>query len=304
MLRVRVPAKVNLHLEVLGRRDDGFHEVRTLLQSVDLYDEVAGEATDDGEIRLAVEPAGAVPEGDGNLVVAAARRLAAATGVERGAMLRLRKRIPVGAGLGGGSADAAATLVLLAELWDVRPGPAALARIAAGLGTDVPFFLTGGLALGVGRGDEVVALPDLPRMAVVVVVPPVAVPTAEVYRQLDAPARWRRPGGAVYSISGGHVDQLDWSALVNDLEPVVTRAWDEVAAALAALDRDGAERVAVTGSGSAVYGVYRTAGRAREVAAGLGSRYRVHIGTTVDRAGARLRTTREQEGHTECRSPR
>ncbi len=304
MRTVRVPAKLNLHLEILGRRDDGYHELRTLLQTVDLYDELSGEATGDGAVRLSVEPPGAAPEGEDNLVVAAARRLADATGCRRGATLGLRKRIPSGAGLGGGSADAAAALVLLAELWGLPRDPALILPLAAQLGADVPFFLVGGLALGVGRGDEVVALADLPELAVVVAVPPVAVATASVYRRLEAPAPWRRPSGAVYSVASGLVRQPSWRELRNDLEPVVVRGWPEVAAALAALDRDAALRVGVTGSGSAVFGLYPTGSRARDAASRLGPGYRVHVGVTVGRPAAGLEVVDDQEGHAGCRSPR
>jgi len=301
MRTVRVPAKINLHLEILGRRDDGYHELRTLLQSVDLYDDLSGEATGDGGIRLSVEPAGAAPEGDDNLVVAAARRLAEATGCRSGAALWLRKRIPSGAGLGGGSADAAAALLLLADLWSLPRDPALLLPVASQLGADVPFFMVGGLALGVGRGDEVVALPDLPELGVVIVVPPVAVATAEVYRRLEAPSRWRRPTGAVYSMASGLVRQPCWHELRNDLEPIVVRGWPEVAAALDALDRDGALRAGVTGSGSAVFGLYPAAARARDAASRLGNRWRVHVGVTVARPVAGLEVGDGEEGHAGCR---
>lgn len=304
MRTVRVPAKLNLHLEILGRRDDGYHELRTLLQTVDLYDDLSGEATADGGVRLSVAPAGAAPEGEDNLVVAAARRLAEATGCRRGAALGLRKRIPAGAGLGGGSADAAAALVLLADLWGLPLDPGLMLPVAAELGADVPFFLVGGLALGVGRGDEVLALPDLPELGVVIVAPPVAVATAEVYRRLDAPAPWRRPSGAVYSVASGLVRQPCWHEFRNDLEPIVVRGWPEVAAALGALDRDRALRVGVTGSGSAVFGLYPTQARARDAASRLGRGYRVHVGVTVGRPADGLEVGGDQEGHAGCRSPR
>jgi 4-diphosphocytidyl-2-C-methyl-D-erythritol kinase len=166
MISLKAPAKINLSFEVIGKRDDGFHEVRTVLQAIDLADVVEIEEAD--EIRLTVEPVGAVPV-EGNLVLRAAVALREATGVAGGAAIMLRKRIPVAAGLGGGSSDAAATLLGLRRLWGVDRDKSAIYRIAAGLGADVPFFLRGGTAIGSGRGDAQELLPmPVERFAVVV----------------------------------------------------------------------------------------------------------------------------------------
>ncbi len=146
---VACPAKVNLHLEVLGRRPDGYHELRTVFAAVGVWDELALEEAPAGVFELSVVPAGAAPEGPENLVVRAARALAAAAGNGRGARMTLRKAIPLGGGLGGGSADAAAALVGAARLWGADATPRDLAELAAALGADVPFFLVGGR--GVGR---------------------------------------------------------------------------------------------------------------------------------------------------------
>jgi 4-diphosphocytidyl-2-C-methyl-D-erythritol kinase len=182
-LAYRCFAKINLTLEVLGRREDGYHDLASLVHTVDLADD------------LRIQPARALcsrVEGlalsqDANLVTRAARLLAATTGVPPAADLRLCKRIPAAAGLGGGSSDAAATLVGLDRLWDTRLAPAELARLASKLGSDVPFFLTGGAALMRGRGDELEALPPLVDQWLVLVVPPHDVPdkTARLYAALE-----------------------------------------------------------------------------------------------------------------------
>ena len=185
MIRLFAPAKINLSLEVLGKRADGYHEVRTVLQAIDLADEVLIEPSEIN-ISLRIEPAGALSV-EGNLVLRAADALREETGVSAGAGIVLRKRIPVAAGLGGGSSDAAATLLGLRKLWEVDRDKAAAYRVATSLGADVPFFLRGGTALGSGRGDalELLGLP-IERFAVVVTPPEAQDPskTARLYGML------------------------------------------------------------------------------------------------------------------------
>ncbi|MCG6964649.1 MAG: 4-(cytidine 5'-diphospho)-2-C-methyl-D-erythritol kinase [Acidobacteria bacterium] len=287
-LRVRVPAKINLHLEVLGRRADGFHELRTLFQSVDLYDEVVAEAAPDGVLELEVEPSGAVDAGADNLVLRAARSLWEAVGARPGARLRLCKGIPVGGGLGGGSADAAASLVLLDRLWRLGLGRARIRQIAAGLGSDVPFFLHGGLALGVGRGEEVYELPDVRELGLLMALPGTVVPTAEVYRALDAQLTWKTFDSNVYAFTAGWMEDLPWSRLRNDLQPVVLDGWPAVAEAMAAMSRCGGLHAAVTGSGSAVFALFADPEAAREAAAAARGPWRLHVGKTLSRHRAGL----------------
>jgi 4-diphosphocytidyl-2-C-methyl-D-erythritol kinase len=171
-------------LEVIGKRADGYHDVRTVLQTVNLFDDIEIEHA--GELTLTVEPASAVPI-DGNLVLHAAHMLRQAVGEARGAAITLRKRIPVAAGLGGGSTDAAATLLGLRELWSLDISDAALAAMAALLGSDVPFFLRGGTTLGTGRGDELRPL-SMPVESLAVIVTPQepeeATKTARLYGML------------------------------------------------------------------------------------------------------------------------
>ena len=185
MIRLLAPAKVNLSLEVVGKRPDGYHEVRTVLQAVDLTDELELDEADDIDLR--VEPDGAAPV-EGNLVLRAARLLQEAAGERRGAAIRLRKRIPAAAGLGGGSSDAAATLLGLVRLWGLDVSESHLDMLATALGADVSFFLHGGTALGTGRGDQLQGLPMPVERFTVIVTP--AEPedpekTARLYRMLE-----------------------------------------------------------------------------------------------------------------------
>lgn len=186
MIRLFAPAKINLSLEVIGKRDDGFHEVRTVLQAISLADELTFEPAD--ELTLAVEPAWAVPV-EGNLVMRAAEQLRAVVGTGVGAAITLRKRIPVAAGLGGGSSDAAAALLGLRSLWGAPVADEVIYRIASRLGSDVPFFIRGGTAIGSGKGDALEMLP-LPVERYAVVVTPAeaadAAKTAHLYGRLRA----------------------------------------------------------------------------------------------------------------------
>ena len=152
-------AKINLTLEILGKRADGYHEVRTVMQTVGLADRLEVSAAADLSFTCS-DPALATPD---NLVYRAARLLQADYGARAGAALRLEKRIPVAAGMGGGSSDAAATIVALNRLWNLQLSPTEQRRLAAALGSDVPFFLTGGTALATGRGERITPLPPLPQ---------------------------------------------------------------------------------------------------------------------------------------------
>jgi 4-diphosphocytidyl-2-C-methyl-D-erythritol kinase len=300
-VRLTAHAKINLHLQVLGRRPDGFHELRTLLQSIDLADTLEVAPTRRHGLELEVEPTGAAPGDETNLVLRAARALQEATGCRRGARLRLVKQVPAGAGLGGGSADAAAALVALDRLWGLGLDRIELMRLGTELGSDVPFFLVGGLALGVGRGDEVYPLPELSRLAVVIAMPEVPISTAAVYHRLReirepaggcgedrGPLTWSPIAGSVYGFSAGLRSEAPWSELGNDLQPIVLEGWPELAGVLDALRSTGPLRAGVTGSGSALYAIFSTRAGAEAAASALDGRCRVHVGTTLDRASARL----------------
>lgn len=263
-LRLRCPAKVNLHLEVLGKRPDGYHEVRTLLTAIGLFDELELAPAPEGSIKLTVESGNAVPV-EGNIVLEAARRLAEATGTKAGAHIRLSKSIPVAAGLGGGSSNAAAALVGLSQLWEIPGRWEGLFPLAAEIGADVPFFLLGGLCWGVGRGDEVYPLPDLPESWVVLLPGREPVPTAAVYAALSIGPERRFPQPTVYKwlLQGG---PLPVTALVNDLQKAAVRLFPWVGEALERMKRCRPELALVSGSGGTVFGLFTSAQRARQAA--------------------------------------
>jgi len=291
-LTVTVPAKINLHLQVLGPRVDGHHEVWTLLQSIGLADVLEVDDAPGGAVKLAVEPAGAAPAGRDNLVLHAVSALRERTGATGGAMIRLRKRIPVGAGLGGGSADAAAALAALDRLWNLRLPPATLADLAAGLGADVPFFLHGGFALGRGRGEAVDPLPDLRPLAVVIAVPPLEVSTALAFAEAGRRLTSREPDATVEAFVAGHreggVGDPPWGDLVNDLEEVVAGRWPVIGRVVSVIRETGPLHAAVTGSGAAVFGIYADLPAAHRAAQEIGSEWRVQVISTLGRRQASL----------------
>ncbi len=298
LLTVAVPAKINLHLEILGARSDDHHEVWTLYQSIDLVDEISvGDGTD-GTVSLVVEPAGAAPEGGGNLVLKAVSELCERTGVRRSAEIRLRKRIPVAAGLGGGSADAAAALVALNRLWRLDLSSADLVDLAARVGSDVAFFLHGGFALGRGRGNEIDPLPDLRPLAVVIAVPPIEVSTALAFAEAGRRLTSRGPDATVEAFVAGHrvsgEGEPPWSVLFNDFEEVVTGRWPEIGRVARALRATDPLHAAVTGSGAAVFGIYPDLSAAHRAAREIGNRWRVSVGSTITRRQAGLMNERNE----------
>ena len=273
-LSIRAHAKINLGLRVSGRRADGYHELRTVFQSISLHDTLIFWPCD-GAFELRCREAG-VPLDHRNLVWKAGALLwdsLGRTGDPRGVVVEIRKRIPPQAGLGGGSADGAAALVALARMWGVTLSEHALAHLAAELGADVPFFLVGGTALGLGRGDEISAQADGPRSWAVLVLPGFGIPTSEAFEWYDADATAR-------TLPSPRVDNLS-----NDLEAPVVRRHPEIGEILATLRGLGAARASMSGSGSAVFGLFadrQNAGRAAEALAG--GLWRVMVSRTLTRA--------------------
>ena len=275
-LVIRVPAKINIHLEVVGRRPDGFHELRTLFQTVDLYDTLRGWPCEEGQLELDIEPGDLISAGADNLVLRAAKALWQEIGRQPGARLHLEKKIPVGGGMGGGSADAAGALILLDRLWSLELASADLRRLASDLGSDVPFFLHGGFALGFGRGEEVVPLGDLSPFGVLLIVPPVEISTPEVFGRL-APPVWKRMDDTVYAGAVGDPPAVVWSAVGNDLEQVVCGGWPPVAEALESVRGQDPIFATVSGSGAAVFGVFESVDAAARAAVGIRAPGRVEV---------------------------
>lgn len=250
--RFAAPAKLNLFLHVTGRRADGYHFIQTVFRLIDLCDWITIAPRDDGAVRLE----SALPDvpAEQNLVLRAARALKDATGVRAGAAIGLDKRIPVGAGLGGGSTDAATTLIALNRLWGTGLSQAELATLAVGLGADVPFFVFGRNAFAEGIGEALTAL-DLEPAWYVVLTPQVAVPTGEIFAAPEL-TRAAKPIKITAFFKGfGR----------NDLEPVVCARYPEVAKHLAWLRGFGDARM--SGSGSSVFAEFASEAEAQAVVA-------------------------------------
>jgi len=250
-------AKINLWLEVKGRRPDGYHELFTVFQTVDLRDQLYFEDVSGGAVELECD-ADFIPTDGRNLVIKAANALKVHFKVERGARIRLEKIIPTGGGLGGGSSNAAITLLGLCRLWEIEPKRGELADIARSLGADVPFFLVGGRAAGTGIGDHLTKMRDARLAYLVVATPAVQVSTAEAYRLLNSPALTKECTDIILSVSDAeaHVGDSLPSEPRNDFESVVFEIEPEVRRVKEKLTRLGAVVSLMSGSGSSVFGIF------------------------------------------------
>ncbi|HEX7214506.1 MAG TPA: 4-(cytidine 5'-diphospho)-2-C-methyl-D-erythritol kinase [Methylomirabilota bacterium] len=262
-LVLRASAKVNLALEVLGKRADGYHEIATVLQAVDLFDRIVVETAD--TLSLHTDDPD-LPTDDGNLVMRAARLLQKAAGIELGARIRLQKRIPVAAGLGGGSSDAAATLWGLSRLWKLRWPTARLQELAVELGMDVPFFLGAGRAVARGRGERLAPLPGGGGYALVLVNPRVPLSTREIYGRV--PTGWHaEPVGTdrvIEALRTRNVSRVA-AALTNNLEGLAEPVLPVIGRMKAALLAAGALGAIMSGSGPTVFGMARSLDHARQI---------------------------------------
>ena len=255
-MEAKAYAKVNLTLEVLGRRDDGYHEISTILQTIDLADILRFESAS----SLTIESSDASLAGEGNLVWWAADLLRRSVSHPGGAHIQLEKHIPVGMGLGGGSSDAAATLSCLNILWGLDMDDAALHKLAASLGSDVPFFLTGGTCLGAGRGEEITPLPPPPMAWVALLCPAVVPPapdssapkTAHMYSMLtpDDFTDGSYTRSLSDALAGGEFSD---GLLFNGFGPVARRAMPAHAEMEELLLDAGAAKMCLAGAGPALY---------------------------------------------------
>ena len=287
MKSVLVPAyaKVNLCLDVLGQRRDGYHELRTIFQTITLHDTLALEVAPNSKIDLRVigNSALAGERGRDNLVYRALDELRRELRFKQGLRAILSKRIPVGRGLGGGSSDASAALIALLRLTGKRMEAARLIQIASRLGADVPFFLRGGRALGIGRGDEIYPLPDVARRSVLVVSPcDLAVPTRDAYQWLARRLTKHQDPTKLWQFC-----TLCWSpqgdALSNDFEAAIFPRYSRLVAIKRELLRQGAAGASLAGSGSAVFGIFRNPAKARRAARAF-PKDQVFVCSTLSRA--------------------
>lgn len=253
-IQIQSYAKINWTLEVLFKREDGYHELRTIYQTVSLHDQLRITATD-GPIEIVCDDT-RVPCDETNLAFKAATLLRQAAGTSKGAGIEIEKLIPVAAGLGGGSSNAAATLLGLVRLWQIEIDERELTHIAAALGSDVPFFLIGGTALGVGRGEEVSSVEQTHCEHLLLVNPGFAVSTRDAYEKLSRLTR----SEAAFNIPLTLLAAKGISGLPlvarNDLEDAVLAAHPEIAEVKRRLLSVGARQAQMSGSGATVFGVF------------------------------------------------
>jgi 4-diphosphocytidyl-2-C-methyl-D-erythritol kinase len=277
MREIRIPAfaKVNLRLDVLGKRADGYHEVRNILQTVTLHDMLRFRPARGTGIELQVEgnPQLSREGAEKNLVYRAVDAMRHELKIRSGVEILLQKKVPAGRGLGGGSSDAAAALLGYLQFARKKLAAIRLMEIAAGLGADVPFFLLGGRALGIGKGDEIYPLPDISKRTLLIVSPKdIHVPTPDAYRWLHAPEL-----ASLTKSAANHklfeFCALCWSAqgnrLSNDFEAAVYRRHTRLDRIRRALLQGGASEALLAGSGSAVFGVFPSPAKARRAVVGF-----------------------------------
>jgi 4-diphosphocytidyl-2-C-methyl-D-erythritol kinase len=314
-MTVKSFAKINLGLEIVGKRADGYHDIRTLFQTISLADELHLEPAPAGAIHLAGDDP-FVPWDETNLVHRAARLLREKTGTDQGARILVKKSVPAGRGLGGGSSNAAAALLGLNRMWGLGLDASELAGLARRLGADVPFFLHGGLCLGEDIGDRLTRLPDFAPLPCLLVFPPFPIPTASIYagvrmsltrsptlsQAFQAGDEKRGSGstpdprpscrGVEGLTSDGKVSKImrflesgDFGLLENDLEHVILRAYPELESWKKFFRERGAMLSQVSGSGSAVYGLFADAESAMEAQRRLPGTPAARLAATLPREG-------------------
>ncbi len=276
MREVRIPsfAKINLRLDILGKRDDGYHELRTIFQAISLHDELLLRVSKQREISLAIHGNATLSQEpiEKNLVYRAVDALRQELRIRDGVEINLKKTIPAGRGMGGGSSNAAAALLGYLLLTKRTLPLPRLLEIASSLGSDVPFFLFGGRAIGVSRGNEIYPLPDIPKLSVLIVSPRgIHVPTLDAYSWVDAKPLTLTKGAADPKL--WKFCALCWSTLgsglSNDFEGRVFRRHPRLAQIKRALLQRGAAEASLAGSGSAVFGVFPSPTMARRAAVGF-----------------------------------
>jgi 4-diphosphocytidyl-2-C-methyl-D-erythritol kinase len=258
-LTLKSYAKLNLHLHVNERRDDGFHELVSLASTVELHDELSFAHTAGGTEIVAAEPCDPLPPGEDNIIFRAIERVRHIHPFPGGVKVLLTKKIPIGAGLGGGSSNGWTAIRGVDLLCDLKLTPGEKFSLSAALGSDVPLFIHGGMVLMTGRGEKLTPLPDGEPYAVVIVKPPFSVTTGDAYRWLDEKADRKReeiPASSVFSVPTMH----------NDFEDVLFPRYPALEVIKKALLREGCLAASLTGSGSALYGLIEEPGMAHEIA--------------------------------------
>ena len=268
MLYEKAPAKINLTLDVLHKRPDGFHEVEMIMTTVDLADRVWLRPSNDGHINIRVSER-FVPNDRKNLAYQAADLLRRKYGIREGVEITLDKKIPVAAGLAGGSSDAAATLRGLNRLWKLQLSADELAELGAKIGSDVSFCVHGGTALAKGRGEKIQHLPAPPNCWVILAKPSISVSTADIYRNLDVNSiKHPDTAGMLEALHSGNYDKM-CDSLGNVLEPVTMKLHPQVVVLKEKMEQFGADAVLMSGSGPTVFGFVRQEARVSRIYNGL-----------------------------------
>jgi len=249
-------AKVNLHLRVIGKRGDGFHDIFTIFQTISLHDTITFEATD-GPIEIECNGPG-VPLDGTNLVLRAAAELRVRYNISNGVKFRLDKCIPVGGGLGGGSSNAATALIGLNRLWELNAPNSELVAIAAELGSDIPFFFTGGTSIGSGRGVQIEPISDYQADYMLIVTPTLHVSTSAAYAALAAERLTNVESNRILRVCRTDANSTSFlqGALINDFETAVFSQFPEIGRAKEKLLDLGARQALMSGSGASVFGIF------------------------------------------------
>ena len=260
---IKAMAKVNLGLDVLRRRENGYHDVKMVMQTVNLHDTLTITKREDTQIVITTN-AGELPLSEDNLIYKAARLLFEEAGKECGVSVHLDKQIPIAAGMAGGSTDAAATLVGLNELFKFGFNKGELARVGVKIGADVPYCIYGGTYLSEGIGEVLTKLPDAPDCFVVIAKPEIGVSTKYVYENLHVETIEKHPDidGMVDAIKVGSLDGVT-AKMENILENVTVKRYPEIARMKACLEENGAEKALMSGSGPTVFGIFKEEEKAK-----------------------------------------
>jgi 4-diphosphocytidyl-2-C-methyl-D-erythritol kinase len=279
---MRIPsfAKINLGLEVLRKRENGYHEIRTLFQSVNLYDTLEFSEIRSENVLLSGDSP-SIPWDRSNLVFRAAELLRGEYDQSRGIRIRVTKRVPAGRGLGGGSSNAAMTLYALNKMWGLCLDKRDLMALGRELGADIPYFLEGGLCLGWGRGDETMALPDLKTLFCVLVFPAISISTASIYRRVQTSLTSKLKESKIIKF----LEKREFGLLENSLEETVFTLHPQLKVIKSLFQSQGAELSLVSGTGSAVFGLFFEVEKARKAVKELRKSHTVLLVETLPREG-------------------
>lgn len=248
-------AKINWFLKISGKREDNFHEICTVFQTVSLHDNLT--FSESGNLILSCDDTN-IPVDERNLIMRAAKLLQEKFSVKKGAEISLEKRIPSPGGLGGGSANAAVTLIGLNQLWSLSATKQDLSEIASKIGADIPFFLTGGTARGFGKGIEIEEREDVRENFLLIVTPDISVSTPDAYRRLNAPPLTKNKGKSIFKFCREQQDLMLSGQLKpeNDFEKVIFEIFPEIKRIKDLLLENGAKSALMSGSGASVFGIF------------------------------------------------